>query len=50
MPTPSNVPRRLRIGLIDFEPLRVAGFESVFDSVANIEVVPTNLAGALANE
>jgi len=50
MPTPSNVPRRLRIGLIDFEPLRVAGFESVFDSVANIEVVPTDLAGALANE
>lgn len=49
MPTPSTGQRRLRIGLMDFEPLRVAGFESVFDGVPNIEVVPTNLAGALAN-
>ena len=29
----SNGQRRLRIGLMDFEPLRVAGFESVFDDV-----------------
>jgi len=50
MPTPSTGQRRLRIGLMDFEPLRVAGFESVFDDVPNIEVVATDLAGVLANQ
>jgi DNA-binding NarL/FixJ family response regulator len=49
MPTQSNGQRPLRIGLMDFEPLRVAGFESVFDGVPNIEVVATDLAGVLAN-
>src|SRR5271156_3517144 len=46
----SNGQRRLRIGLMDFEPLRVAGFESVFDNVPHIEVVATDLAGVLANQ
>jgi DNA-binding NarL/FixJ family response regulator len=46
----SNGQRRLRIGLMDFEPLRVAGFESVFDNVPHIEVVATDLAGVLAND
>ena len=50
MPTQSTGQQRpLRIGLMDFEPLRVAGFESVFDGVPTIEVVATNLAGVLAN-
>jgi DNA-binding NarL/FixJ family response regulator len=35
---------------MDFEPLRVAGFESVFDNVPHIEVVATDLAGVLAND
>ena len=50
MPPQSNGQRRLRIGLMDFEPLRVAGFESVFDNVPHIEVVATDLAGVLAND
>ncbi len=35
---------------MDFEPLRVAGFESVFDDVPNVEVVATDLAGVLADQ
>jgi len=50
MPTQSTGQQRpLRIGLMDFEPLRVAGFESVFDGVPTIEVVATNLSAVLAN-
>ena len=41
--------RRLRIGLIDFEPLRVAGFETVFDNASDVDVVATDLPGALAS-
>jgi len=40
--------RPLRIGLIDFEPLRVAGFETVFDNVPDVEVVATDLSEAIA--
>ena len=41
---------RLHIGLIDFEPLRVAGFESVFDNDPNVEVVATDPSGVVADE
>jgi DNA-binding NarL/FixJ family response regulator len=50
MPTLSNDRRRLRIGLMDFEPLRVTGFESVFEDVPQIEVAATDLAGVLADD
>jgi DNA-binding NarL/FixJ family response regulator len=50
MATLSNPQRRLCIGLMDFEPLRVAGFESVFDNDPLVEVIATNLPGALADE
>jgi DNA-binding NarL/FixJ family response regulator len=46
----TNRQRRLSIGLMDFEPLRVAGFESVFDDVPGVEVVATDLPGALVNK
>jgi len=48
MPTHTHRQGPLRIGLIDFEPLRVAGFETVFDETADVEVVATDAAGALA--
>ena len=50
MPTQSDPPPRLHIGLIDFEPLRVAGFESVFDSDPTVDVVATSAAGAMAGD
>jgi DNA-binding NarL/FixJ family response regulator len=40
---------QLKIGLLDFEPLRVAGFESVCEGLPHIAVVATNLATALAD-
>jgi DNA-binding NarL/FixJ family response regulator len=40
---------QLKIGLLDFEPLRVAGFESVCEGLPHIAVVPTNLAVALSD-
>jgi len=40
---------RLNIGLLDFEPLRVAGFQSVCEQMPHVTIVPTTLAGALAN-
>jgi len=49
MPTLSNRQRRLCIGLMDFEPLRVAGFESLFDDVPDVQVAATDLPGALAS-
>jgi DNA-binding NarL/FixJ family response regulator len=39
----------VRIGLLDFEPIRVAGFRSIFDEGSRVEVVATDLEGALAN-
>jgi DNA-binding NarL/FixJ family response regulator len=47
----SAVPRQgtLRIGLLDFEPLRVAGFESVFGEIKDVETVTTTFAEALAD-
>jgi DNA-binding NarL/FixJ family response regulator len=40
----------VRIGLLDFEPIRVAGFRSIFDEDMRVEVVTTDLVGALANK
>lgn len=37
---------RLKIGLLDFEPLRVAGFQSVCETLPNVTVVPTTLREA----
>ena len=37
----------LNIGLLDFEPLRVAGFESVCEPLSHVRIVPTTLPGAL---
>jgi DNA-binding NarL/FixJ family response regulator len=50
MPTPRDSRQRLRIGLMDFEPLRVAGFESVFEDVPGIKVAHTDLEGVLARD
>ncbi|MGB7189214.1 MAG: response regulator transcription factor [Acidobacteriaceae bacterium] len=50
MPVPVS-PRkpRLKIGLLDFEPLRVAGFESVCEPLPNVTIVATTLAKAMAS-
>lgn len=40
---------QLRIGLLDFEPLRVAGFESVCEGLPRVAVIATTLADALAD-
>jgi DNA-binding NarL/FixJ family response regulator len=48
---PGSVPQHhehLNIGLLDFEPLRVAGFESVCEPLSHVTVVPTTLSEALA--
>src|ERR1700758_1296552 len=50
MSTENNPPSRLHIGLVNFEPLRVAGFESVFDNDPNVRIVATDPSGALAGE
>jgi DNA-binding NarL/FixJ family response regulator len=50
MSAPTHRQRRLRIGLIDFEPLRVAGFETVFGDNTDVEVAPTDAARALAGD
>jgi DNA-binding NarL/FixJ family response regulator len=50
MPVPlSPQPPRLNIGLLDFEPLRVAGFESVCEPLAHVAIVPTTLPKALVD-
>lgn len=40
---------RLNIGLLDFEPLRVAGFESVCEPLPHVKIVPTTLPQALTD-
>jgi DNA-binding NarL/FixJ family response regulator len=50
MPTENQPQSRLHIGLIDFEPLRVAGFESVFDNDPDVKVVATNAAAVMADD
>lgn len=48
MPTPiSPHTSQLKIGLLDFEPLRVAGFESVCESLPQVTIVSTSLSKAL---
>lgn len=39
----------MKIGLLDFEPLRVAGFESVCESLPHVTIVSTTLSKALGN-
>lgn len=39
----------MKIGLLDFEPLRVAGFESVCESLPHVTIVSTTLQKALAS-
>ncbi|MBB6143995.1 DNA-binding NarL/FixJ family response regulator [Silvibacterium bohemicum] len=39
----------LRIGLLDFEPIRVAGFETVFSEVPSVDAVTTTLSEAMAD-
>jgi DNA-binding NarL/FixJ family response regulator len=48
VPLPPQTPR-LKIGLLDFEPLRVAGFESVCEPLQHVTIVPTTLAKALVD-
>jgi DNA-binding NarL/FixJ family response regulator len=43
----SHQKTRLNIGLLDFEPLRVAGFESVCEPLSHVTIVPTKLDEAL---
>src|ERR1700757_3884860 len=50
MSAPTHRQQRLRIGLIDFEPLRVAGFETVLGNNTDGEVAPTDAAGAMAGD
>jgi DNA-binding NarL/FixJ family response regulator len=48
MDTASHVNPPVRIGLLDFEPLRVAGLLEIFASRPDVEVVATDLSGVLA--
>jgi DNA-binding NarL/FixJ family response regulator len=51
MSTPDSPERtKLKIGLLDFEPLRVAGFQSVCESLPHVKVVQTTLPKALAGD
>jgi DNA-binding NarL/FixJ family response regulator len=40
---------RLNIGLLDFEPLRVAGFEAVCEPLQHVTIIPTTLPEALVD-
>ncbi len=48
MDTASHANPPVRIGLLDFEPLRVAGLLEIFASRPDVEVVATDLSGVLA--
>jgi DNA-binding NarL/FixJ family response regulator len=39
----------LRVGLLDFEPIRVAGFESVFAEIPDVETVATTMHAAMSD-
>lgn len=43
----SNPKPQLSIGLLDFEPLRVAGFQSICESLSHVNAVPVALHEAL---
>lgn len=47
MDTASRVNPPVRIGLLDFEPLRIAGLREIFASRPDLDVVATDLAGVL---
>lgn len=47
METINHAVRPMLIGLLDFEPLRVAGLREIFAARPEIEVVSTDLTGAL---
>lgn len=50
---PAPVPprkSRLNVGLLDFEPLRIAGFESVCEPLPHVAIVPTTLPQALIDK
>jgi DNA-binding NarL/FixJ family response regulator len=49
MVNPPKYPKGLRIGLLDFEPLRIAGFEWVFEGVPEVEAVPIDITRAMAD-
>src|SRR5690242_1679504 len=50
MPAPPSTRKPpLKIGLLDFEPLRVAGFESVCESLPHVTIVATTLSEALSD-
>jgi DNA-binding NarL/FixJ family response regulator len=44
---PYKKPTRLKIGLLDFEPLRIAGFESVCEPLSYVTIMPVTLQEAL---
>ncbi|MFZ0661736.1 MAG: response regulator transcription factor [Acidobacteriaceae bacterium] len=50
MPAVSPRKPQLKIGLLDFEPLRVAGLESVCESLPHVSIVSTTLAEALTDK
>lgn len=49
METQNRNAETIRIGLVDFEPLRVAGLREIFASRPDLEVVATDWAGAFRN-
>lgn len=42
-----SLPLRLKIGLMENEPIRVAGFRSIFEDKGSVEIVPIDLEGLL---
>lgn len=46
MATDEPITRRIRIGLLDFEPLRVTGLREILESRPDFEVVATDLTSA----
>lgn len=49
MESPNRTTDTIRIGLVDIEPIRVAGLREIFASRADVEVVATDWAGAFRN-
>jgi DNA-binding NarL/FixJ family response regulator len=47
MDTASHVNPPVRIGLLDFEPLRIAGLREIFAARPDLEVVATDLSGVM---
>lgn len=49
METNSHFARQMRVGLLDFEPLRIAGLREIFAEYPDFEVVATDWAMAFRN-